>query len=189
MKNKKEKIKNVSIVVLLLLVLSLCGYIFYSATIEKKDSQNTSKVEQKHSEKQTIDTSNKTENNTDDNENITNEQKINTIFADLVGNYYQEKTFSLDANNKCTVYAKLNLKIDGTYYYETSGSCHGGTIASGNYSLGINKIYLFNDICKPIVDVSPNNNECTYPNCNTTIEIVYKNDVLVDTNGLELVKQ
>ena len=186
MENKKGKIKNVLIIILVLLVLSLCGYILYTKNIEKKDNQSASKVEQKQSEKQKIDNSNKTDNQINDNENVTNEKKINMIFDDLVGAYYQEKTFPLDADNTCTAYAKLNLKNDGTYYYEASGSCHGGTIASGNYSLGINKIYLYNDRCKPIVDVPPNNNKCTYPNCNDIIELKYKNGVLIATNGVEL---
>ena len=177
------------VVVLVLLVLGLGGYIAYdkfSVTENgktEKPTQTETQVEDNTIEESSISTVNNNSTTT-----------IKTIFNNLVGNYSQQKT-TTDKDLSCTYYAELNLKEDGTYTYQAGCDCGGGIDASGNYALGVDKIYLYNDKCQPVTIPKDNcEYECLYPNCRTLLDIEYKNGILITSKTcggvkLELEKQ
>ena len=174
------------VVILVLIVLGLGGYIVYDKVVTKetKEPEKTeTQVEDNTLEESSISTVNNNSTTT-----------IKTIFNNLVGNYSQQKTIT-DKYLSCTYYAKLNLKEDGTYTYQAGCDCGGGIDASGNYALGVDKIYLDNDKCQPVTSPKDNGEyECLYPNCRTLLDIEYKNGILITSKTcggvkLELEKQ
>ncbi len=169
MENQKGgKGKNIVIAILVLLVIGLGGYITYNEINKGKESDA---LVQKYK---------------DDNETLKNEveklkNKKTTTASNpleaLVGTWINQDSFNLDDSVPCNINIKLDIKDDGTYTYENSSTCGGGTRAKGTYALGKEEIYLHNENCNPVVDFVDRNN-CTYPNCNPIIKISYKNGKL-----------
>ena len=152
--------KNIVITILLIVVIMMGGTFFYLYTNQDKifkkcDCPKASPSTQTEKAK---------ENN-----------ELENSFENLVGNYKYEETFKQDNQMDCTDKIELELKDDGTYKYENSSNCGGGTAAEGTYSIGKDKIVLINNNCKPAI-TDLNTNKCEYQNCDPIIKLEYKNN-------------
>lgn len=148
--------KNIVIVILSIIIILMGGTTFYLYTNQDKIFEKCPVEEVKEDKESNV------------------EKKENT-FESLAGNYKYEETFQNENGMNCTDKIELELKEDGTYKYENSSDCGGGTGAEGTYSIGKDKIVLINNNCKPVItDLSTNT--CEYPNCKPIIELDYKNN-------------
>lgn len=164
---KKSTGKTIAIVILIILLLGILGYITYDKFIAKDDTIELQK--QVKSLNKQIENLNDKNTNLNDNTNTS----VNPL-ENLVGVWVYKASYTMDVNNECELNVKLDLRDDGTYTYEYGSTCAGGTLANGTYALGKDKIYLYNEDCKPVIS-SSDSDECTYPNCETIIVIDYKN--------------
>ena len=148
--------KNIVIALLLIIIILMGGTFYYLYTNQDKIFDKCSVEELKEDKENSV------------------EKKENT-FERLVRNYKYEETFQNENGMNCTDKIELELKEDGTYKYENSSDCGGGTGAEGTYSIGKDKIVLINNNCKPVI-TDLNTNTCDYPNCEAIIELDYKNN-------------
>ena len=155
--------KNIVIAILLIAIVIMGGTFYYLFTNQDKifDKCNCPKTSP----------STQTENEKETNE----ADKKNNTFGSLVGTYKYEETFKQENQMECTDKIELELKEDGTYKYENSSNCGGGTTAEGTYSISKDKIVLINNNCKPAI-TDLNKNTCEYQNCTPIIELDYKNN-------------
>lgn len=117
----------------------------------------------------------KLENKISDLEKMNKESKNAFDISFIVGKYTYKKH-----DESCDIEINLDLKEDGSYTYENSSSCGNNTKAEGTYSLGNNKIYLYNKLCEPVPDSTAR--KCEYPNCKNVIELDYKDGKIVTNN-------
>lgn len=157
---KKE---NIIIIILVILLLALSGYIIYDKTNNENIKEETT-------------------NNTVNSE--INKPLNKEFLSKFSGKYSYEAIYNKD--NICSTTndypkAKTNfeLKEDGTYTYNFSIDCAGGTTSYGNYYIGNDKIYLIANDC-PINEI--NENQISYPNCHPVYEINYS----ITNNKIEL---
>ena len=114
--NRDDKRKFVvATIILSILVLALSSYLIYDKVLAKdKDANDV------------------VENNQD------NELNPNELYSKFVGKY------EYDGKETGSSYHKLEILSNGTYTYSYGMHNGSGHVASGNYSISANKIYLFN---------------------------------------------
>ena len=162
--SKKGTGKNILIIILIIVLFGALGHIAYDKIIVKESKKTSIKSEikkEKEVGKENCDVS------------------VNPLES-LVGIWTYKSSYNMGDGNSCDINVKLDMKADGTYEYENTATCGGGTIAKGTYALGINKIYLHNDNCVPVIN-GTGSDECTYPNCQPVIEIDYKDNKIMTT--------
>lgn len=157
--------KNKFIIVMTVILLITTGYLTYDKFVIQKN-------------KKLSEHENSIKNTKEKNNNIIEETcpKTNTI-DELIGSWNYEETFK-SGEIDCTATIKLELKEDGTFNYENGSTCSGGTNAQGKYSIFKNKLYLNNESCKPVADISNEANQCIYPNCQSLIELTVEDNII-----------
>ena len=174
MESNSKKGLIVLVVILSLLVVGLSSYLIYDKVLNDDNNKNNEII----------------------NDNIEEETieihivSVSDTLLRFVGKYHYEYVYKNHENigDGCRDYANLELKNDGTYTYSYGGTCAGGYVANGNYSIGKNKIYLFNDRC----NIALIGDECMYPNCNNVIELDYtetNNSINIKFNDVILEKE
>lgn len=174
-----KNLKSTLFIVLLVIFVLVCGFMLGRIDFNAKETNEDNQYVTEDGDVVT-----------DNNDNELQELSSKEFMTKFVGKYSYEslenegKVCNTDCNNN----VKLELKNDGTYNFSYVYCCGGGYFAKGNYAISENKIYLFNDDCKP-VDVG---NECAYPNCSPLKELDY---TLIDGvlkimyGNIELVKE
>lgn len=161
---EQKKGSKTALMVLAIIVVGLLGYIAYDKLI----STNTKTIESPA-------------NDTSITPGTTPTVTINDVFNSLVGTYTFGKinqTPKCDGTNNeidGTSYGELTLNSNGTYTYNFGTYCGSGYKTKGTYTLGINKIVLYNADCQPYYISENENKKCDYPNCNQIIELPYEN--------------
>lgn len=165
MENQKNgKGKTVAIVILIVLLLGAVGYIAYNQFNNGNDNETT--IQSYKEENKTL---------KNEIESLKNEKSNGATnpFETLVGTWTYKSSYDMGDGGTCDINVKLDMKENGTFTYENTATCGGGTIAKGTYALGKDKIYLHNENCGPVID-GTGSDKCTYPNCEPIIEINYK---------------
>lgn len=148
----KRSLNNILIVVLIILVIGLTCFIVYDKLFSSSNDEDM------------IDNNN--------NGLKENTLKNNDFISMFAGKYQWEKVFDVENSENggyCKSFESFELSEDGTYTYQGGETCGSGQNAIGKYSIGKDKIYLFNDNCK-IVSIG---DSCEYPNCSPIFEFNY----------------
>lgn len=158
-----ENRNKIIITILSIIIVVLIGYIIYDKTTS-------------------LDINNEEANNSN-NKNIISKFAGSYQYGEKINDSQCNGTNKLDG----TSYHYLELKSDGSYTYQYGTNCGGGESATGNYAINNNKIYLFNDNC----EIALIDNQCTYPNCNKTIELNYSqnNNIINISTGSTLLEK
>lgn len=158
---EKKSSNNILIIVLVILVIGLAFFIIYDKLLSSNNNGSIIGND-----------------NSDLKENVLQNNDFISIF---LGKYHYEEI--LDVVNQenggyCKSFESFELLENGTYTYQGGETCGSGQTATGNYSIGRDKIYLFNDDCK-IINMS---GECNYPNCSP----IFKFNYTITDNGIEI---
>ena len=164
--SKKGKVL-ITLLIIIIVALSSAIYCLYNDNVNKESTINDYKTNLNQLQNQ-VSTSN------------SNASTDTNILANVVGTWtYSDKI----TDPECDIYIKLVLNNDGTYTYSNTASCCGGRSIKGNYSIGKDKIYLYDDSCEA-VPVPASDDTCQYPNCSIINSLGYTNGkITVSTCG------
>lgn len=182
MNNKGLKIV---LVVLIVMVLTLGGFIIYEKTL--KEDNNV------------IDSNNKVNNSIKSNDNKIDCKLDKSLVNKFIGTYIYEGEYVEEYKNdsskyenlpiEATAYEKLTLKEDGSAIASSGNLRGGGYNAEGKWYISDNELIIINDTCKAH-EIS-NDGEIVYANCQHiwlySFEIT-DNDIVINSSNNSMVK-
>lgn len=174
---EKNNSNNILTIILIILVICLSAFIGYDKLIASNNNEEIV---------------NNNENENINNTNIENDKNNENFITIFAGKYEDENITDVEDQineDRCKSYVNFELNEDGTYSYEGGESCGNVQTITGNYSIGKDKIYLFNDKCK-VINIG---DSCDYPNCSPIYEFNYNitnNEIeIYTTNNTKLEKK